>query len=109
LLFEKNEYVESLNQLTKVKLDSFIYSVDSYILRLQIYYELNYFDTTVSLIDTFRHYIRNNKIISADLNLKYNNFLRYYKKILKLKKKPEFTEIINFKKMLEEEKITLNQ
>lgn len=109
LLFEKNEYVESLNQLTKVKLDSFIYSVDSYILRLQIYYELNYFDTTVSLIDTFRHYIRNNKIISADLNLKYNNFLRYYKKILKLKKKPEFTEIINFKKMLEEEKITLKK
>lgn len=109
LLFEKKDYIKSLNHLTKVKLDSFVYSLDSYILRFGIYYELNYFDTAVSLIDTFRHYIRNNKFLSADINLKYNNFLRYFKKILKLKKNPEFTEINNFKKMLEEEKIILKK
>ena len=109
LLFEKKDYIKSLNLLTKVKMNSFVYSVDSYVLRFGIYYELNYFDTAVSLVDSFRHYIRNNKILSADISHKYNNFLRYYKKLLKLKKNPEYTEINNFKHMLEEEKITLKK
>ena len=64
LYFEKGQFDEALNFLSKVKYDNFALKYDIRVLMLRIYYELHYTEEALSLIDTFRHFIAENKSLS---------------------------------------------
>jgi len=85
ILFEKGEYNLSLSQLTKVDFEIFTLKYDLRNLMLRIYIELNYIEEALSLIDSYKRFITNNKNVSAYYRQITNNFLKYCKNIISLK------------------------
>jgi hypothetical protein len=53
-----------------------------YALQLKIFYELNHVDEALSIIDTYRHYIANNKQASVIVRNARADFLKYYHRLL---------------------------
>ena len=52
---------------------------------LRIYYELDMTDQIYSLIDTFKHFIKNSKHMSKDVKDIFSNYLKYFQKIYKIR------------------------
>jgi len=75
LCFEKGMFSKAQNYLNKIKFDQFIYKLDMKNLQLKISYELEQFETAFSIIDTYKHFLKNNDIISEDKRLLHFNFL----------------------------------
>lgn len=103
LQFEKKEFLNSLKSASDLKFDSFIFHLDVNVLRLMLYYELNYITNAVSLIDSYKHFLRNSKILSEEIKLKHNNFLILYGKLIKAKEYPKETELNFLKNLIHQE------
>lgn len=87
--FYKNEFNESLNFITKINQESLPISIDIYILKIKIFYKLGYRDSVRSVSDTFRHFIKGNKLISDYHKNTLINFLKYFRIIFRLSMKPD--------------------
>lgn len=85
LNFEKKNFEESLNNLARLKYDSFVFKYDVKVLSLMIYYELEYLEEALSVIDSFKHFINKTKSVSGYAKEIHLNFLKYYYEIIKLK------------------------
>lgn len=82
ILFENRTYRESLRELLQVDFsqDPF-YSLNSKLLLLKNYFELNESDAFDSLCSSFKEFIRKNKVISNDYKTYYLNFIKTIKKL----------------------------
>lgn len=87
LSFVKKEYLASLEYLTRIKYDLFLYKHDVKRLQLQIYYELNYTEELLSLIDTLQHYLKNTGELSQVHKDGHIVFVKHLKELLRLKHK----------------------
>lgn len=98
LAFHKNDYTGSLRHISRIsKIQSLIpMSIDIYVLKAKIFYELGYFDSAKSTADSFRHFINGNKLISDYLKSVLLNFLKFYKTLIRLKFKGSSSELKNF-------------
>lgn len=83
--FMKSEFGKSLNYLSMITNEFFVFKSDLKILLLKVYYELGYTEQAFSLIDTFKHFIRNTKELSGPYKEYYKTFVDYYLSLLKLK------------------------
>ncbi|MCB0729118.1 MAG: hypothetical protein R3A12_09070 [Ignavibacteria bacterium] len=85
LKIEKGDFETSLNFISRMKLDYFLFKNDVKNMQLRIYYELGYYEEALSTIDTYKHFLnKNNKV--SDLNRRSNlNFIKYYSVLLKHK------------------------
>ncbi len=92
LSFYKKNYSDALVQITKIKSEPTPITVDIYVLKSKIFYELEHYDSALSVADSFRHYITHNKIHSGYYKETLKNFLKYFKLILRLRKKYEKTK-----------------
>ena len=80
----KKRYTDALAHISKIKNESSPITSDIYILKAKIFYLLGHFDSAITLVDSFRHYIKGNKLISDFHKVTLLNFLKYYKIILRL-------------------------
>lgn len=85
LNFEKDDFESSLKMISELKINDMIMKMDADILLLLIYYEMGYTDNALSLIDSFRHYMLENKILSKDVIKNHIDFLKYYRFLLMIK------------------------
>ncbi len=82
--YKVKDYDKSLEMLRTVK------SPDSYFragindLMLKIFYEKNDFDHALNLIDSYKHFLANNKTLPPEYKLSREKFLKYYKELVKL-------------------------
>ncbi len=83
--FLKKDFEGSLSHAGKIDISTFILKPIVYILQLKLYYELNYVDEALGIIDTFRHFIANNKQASVIVRKNRTDFLKFYKKLLMYK------------------------
>lgn len=67
--------------LRNVEYNDVVYSLGSKLILLRTYYELGEFLALDSLIDSFRIFLRRNKVISKSLKREYNSFLNFVKKL----------------------------
>lgn len=84
----KCEYERSLHYLNCLERETWILTFDTYIMKTQIFYELNYLTTVLSAIDSFRHYLLHRKEFNKDLIRPPLEFIRSVRKLVHLKKKP---------------------
>ncbi len=98
LYFAKEEYNKVIGQLSRVEYKDIFYALGSKLMLLKTYYELDEFAALDSQIDTFRIYLRRNKLISGKMKTQYMNFLKYLKKMVSI---PKF-EKENFRKLEED-------
>jgi hypothetical protein len=78
--FEKANYYVS-----KIKFDIFQFNYDIRLITLLIYYELSYIEEAFSLIDSFKHFIVENKSVTEKRKGHYLNFISFYEQLLKYK------------------------
>lgn len=80
--FLKKDFDRSLSYAGKIDISTFILKPIVYSLQLRLYYELNYIDEALSIIDTFRHFIKGNKQATTIVSKNRTDFLKLYKKLL---------------------------
>lgn len=79
--FYKKDYEKVIEQLREVEYRSLIYALGGKLLLMRTYFELKETRPLDSLIDSFRIYLRRNKLISKDVRQQYLNSLRFTKKL----------------------------
>ena len=83
------KYNEALICLNKVNGDDFYYMTRIKNHALKIFFELDYTDSALSLIDSYSHYLSRNKVMPEHLIERYSNFIHYLHKIIKYKLKDD--------------------
>jgi len=82
--FSQQKYAQVIEQLSTVNYKSHIYALGGKTILLKTYFELKEYQALDSLIDSFRIYIRRNKLISRAVQQQYLNMLRFVKKIVRV-------------------------
>lgn len=83
--FGRSEFEKALKEVSEVKYENFVIKFDIRLLTLKIYYELRSFESALSLIDTFSHFLSNNKNILPNQKEGFGNFLKYLKQMIRIK------------------------
>ena len=79
-------YDESLKCFSKIKnINNVYYSSSIYNYMLQIYFEKHEFESTINLIDSYKHFLKNSKLFNKNEKIRSKNYLKYYEKIIKIK------------------------
>jgi len=91
--FNVENYERALELISKIKFNEVYQKYDVKCLLNAIYYELNIFSSLESSIDTFRHFLKNDKIIPDERKVPYAVFNKNLLKLLKLKQKPDMEEL----------------
>lgn len=84
ILFEKGEFENALFQINKVNYNFFVFKYDARVLILKIYYELDLIEQVYSMIDSFSHFLTNNKNIHKHDKERFGKFLKYMRFMMKL-------------------------
>jgi hypothetical protein len=79
--FAQRKYDQVIEQLREVAHSNHIYALGGKQILLKTYYETDEFLPLDSLIQSFRAYLRRNRVISKDVRNQYLNFLRFLKKL----------------------------
>ncbi len=85
LYFHQKRYSSVLELLGNVEYNNVVYLLGSKLILIQTYYELNETFAMESLIDSFRIFIRRNKVMSKNLKREYGNYLNFVKKLMDMK------------------------
>ena len=85
LYYIKKEYETALSWASKINHEFFLFKFDLKNMLLIIYYELDYFESAFSLVDSYKHYLSNSKEITSFYKVPLNNFLKLYFDLLKIK------------------------
>ena len=86
LSFHEERYTEALDYVSMIEFESMPLTIDIYVIKSKIFYLLGHTDSAFSVVDSFRHYIKSNKMMSDIQKEALLNFLRYFRKILRYSK-----------------------
>lgn len=85
LHFYKKHYSEVLKLLQQLEYEDVFYNLDAKVMLLKIYYELHEFEALDSLIESFRTFLRRNKLISTQHRTNYLNLILFVKKLSRVR------------------------
>lgn len=85
IFFEEKKFDKALESLSKIDYEIFHFKIDLKNLQLKIYFELDLYNEAYSLIDTYKHFISNNKYISERYRELAGNFVSFVYKLMKCK------------------------
>lgn len=105
LCFEKGLFNEALTEINKIKFYYIAFKYDAKILSAKIFYELELFDSALSQIDSFNHFLTNNKGVTPLNKERFSNFNKYLKVIIEIKEKKNKTDPEMLKRKLLKENI----
>ena len=102
LAFAKGDFEKSLWHLNSIKKIKHIqYKLPVRDLILICYYELNLLSQSAYQIDSYRHFLTNNKSSLSDIRFeRIMNFLKFYTKLVKNKEKGNIKELVKLKEEL---------
>lgn len=83
--FYNGNFENALTYASKIKFDLFQFKYDIRVITLLIYYELGYIEESISLLDSFKHFIVENKSVTDERRDLYLNFIKMYDLLLKYK------------------------
>jgi hypothetical protein len=104
IAYNRKEFDTALNLIMKVKLANF----NSKVKRLlsKIYYDMDYTEQLLSFIDSFRHYLNNDKSLPKDLTANHLSFLLYLSNLEKIKSNNDYEALHILKNKILEDKAT---
>ncbi|TNE59779.1 MAG: hypothetical protein EP344_08305 [Bacteroidetes bacterium] len=79
--FYREDYEKVIEYLRDVEYSDVVYALGAKSILLRTYYELGEYLALESLMDSFRIFLRRNKVISKNLKREYKNFLILVKKL----------------------------
>lgn len=102
--FKRRNFEKALEYISKADMQFFLFKYDIRNLYLMIYFELNYPDEAYSLLDSYKHFLKNNKNVSDERRLENKKFVDYFGKLLSVKVSGNKTELRRIEKFLSSEK-----
>ena len=84
LYFHLKQYPQVIELLRNVEYSDVVYALSAKLTLVRTYYETDEIMALDSLIDSFRIFLRRNKIISKNQKREYNNFLNFVKKLVSM-------------------------
>lgn len=85
--FAKKNYTKALQNSVKIEQKQVIYKIDTKNLIARIYYETKSFEQLNSLLDTYRHLIKNSELQDDAYKSSHLNFIKILENILKTQQK----------------------
>lgn len=85
LFYARGAYSRTLKLLQQVEFEDVFYSLDSRALLLKTYYELGDWEPLISLIESFKIYLKRNRKISDYQRRGYLNFVKFTRKLVRLR------------------------
>ena len=85
LSYEKKAFAEALENVMKVKFETYAIKYDVWALKIKTQFELNYIEQSFYTFDTLKHSIKNDKESPEWMKTRFANFLNFFQLILKLK------------------------
>ncbi|MFN8395958.1 MAG: hypothetical protein U0176_15080 [Bacteroidia bacterium] len=85
LHFYKRQYSEVLRLLQVLEYEDVFYNLDAKTMLLKIYFELHEIEALDSLIESFRTFLRRNKLISDSHRTNYLNLILFVKKLSRVR------------------------
>ena len=79
--FQQGAYPKVIEQLREVEYQNVTYALGSKLMLLKTYYEMGEYRALDSLAESFRIYLRRNKLISKDLRQQYLNVIRFTRRL----------------------------
>jgi hypothetical protein len=108
----KNDLESSLVELSKVTSEEFVFKQNIKSLTLKIYYDLNEPEPFYSHIDTYKHFILNNKIVHDKVREQVNGFINYSRKLFNIKNSEGYDkefELNKLKREISENRALINK
>ncbi|MDQ3193626.1 MAG: hypothetical protein M3P82_01370 [Bacteroidota bacterium] len=87
--FEKGNFENALNFLSTIDSFNMVYYIKIKNLYLKIYYELGYYEEAFSIIDTFKHYLDNKKMLKDNVRTILRDDLELFNKLYRIRSQPE--------------------
>lgn len=97
LHFAKNEFSKSLEKILLVDYDLFIMKYYLKNLQMMNFYELNDYESFLSSLDAFKHFLSKNKSVTERWKSNQALFAGYLNRLFKLKEKSDGHELKNLK------------
>jgi hypothetical protein len=91
--FLKKENDLSLGNLSRIDNSQFVFKYHIKDLSLMNYFELKDINMAFQLLDSYKHFIGNNKQVSSTMKTLYLNFIKYYSEILKILDKEDYSDL----------------
>jgi len=107
--FEKKNFTGSVNYASKVNFNKDVFKFDIKILKIKNFYELGYFESAYTELDTLKHLFSSTENIKPGALLKGKNFAKYFSSILNIKMGNKKKESHLLKKLLLKEKNILEK
>ena len=85
LAFRQKDFGKALSLFTKTNFRLYLMKVMVKSYTVRIYYEQNLFEQTISAVDTFRHYLKTEKMMAEDQKTAHYDFLRNLAELSRLK------------------------
>lgn len=98
--YYRKDFNTALNLIMKVNLPYYKYMAIN--LLCKIYYDMDYTEQLFFLIDSYRHYVNNDKKVPKDINAKDLSFLLYLNKLVKIKFNNDYNALSRLKKNIAE-------
>ena len=90
--FSMRNFELSLELVSKIKYDEVYMKQKSKVLHLQLLYELGFDDSLISSLESFRHFLNNNKLIPDEKKVPLYNFNKYLNRIISINNKKSRSE-----------------
>jgi hypothetical protein len=87
--FSRKEYEMALTRLGKINMEYSQFKLSVKTLMLMIYYELTLYDSAISLLDSYKHFITRDKLLPEIDRQNHINFIKYFSEVLSLKMSSE--------------------
>jgi len=98
LYWYQDKFKEVIGQLRDVEYDDIFYNLNSKVILLSTYYELDEFDALDFLVKSFKVFLRRKKNLPDKIRTNYLNFTKYLEKLSKL----EYNDQIKYDKLIVE-------
>ncbi len=82
LYFGKKDFLNSLHSIDKVRNEFLLYKIQVRNLKFKLYFELNFIEEAYKLIDSFRHFLKENTEINEIFKERAIDFIGIYVKLL---------------------------
>lgn len=99
--FEKGNFEKTIEKISTVKTDHIFLKSDIRNLTLMSYYELGYIESALSLIDSFKHFLNNNKKLTDVFRASHLRFLNSLFSLIRFREKHQDLRLEQLRKKLE--------
>ncbi len=107
--FSMKNFEKALEILSKVKYTEVYHKTEMKCFLAAVYYELGHDDTLLAHLDSFRHFLTNDKLMSPDRKEYFSNYVKYVKNLCNLRNRTENADAGLLKRKIEDEDVLHNK